>query len=221
MIRIVLLGGGGHASDVLGVVEDLQDAGGFTAPIEVVGFLDDGDVDLGRFAGREVTKLGTIDDLASVDATHYVLAVGWPSTRHAIAARVAQARTDLVPATLVHPTATVGRGATVGEGTVVMAGVHLSPMVQVGRHACLSNHAVVGHDCIIGDFAGLMPGAVLSGNTQVGEGCLVGTNATLIEGLTLGAWSKLGAGAVAIADVEPSSVVVGVPARAVTPNAEP
>ena len=108
MIRIVLLGGGGHASDVLGVIEDLQDAQGTLGePIEVAGFLDDAEVDLGRFAERGIEQVGSIDDLPKIDATHYVLAVGWPATRHALHGRVLALASDLRPATLVHPTATV------------------------------------------------------------------------------------------------------------------
>ena len=215
MMRIVLIGGGGHASDVLGVIEDRNDAGGIDGqPITVVGILDDHEIDGSRFAGRSVARIGSVADLAAVDASHYVLAVGWPKSRRAIF--------DLLPAngpapaSLVHPTATVGRGATIGEGTVVMAGVHLSPLATVGRHACLSNHAVVGHDAVVGDFAGLMPAAVISGGTNVGEGALVGTNATVIEGVALGAWSTLGAGSVALADVGAGVVAVGSPARPTT-----
>ena len=88
----------------------------------------------------------------------------------------------------------------------------LTAVTTVGEHAW-----AVGHDGVIGDYAGLMPGAVTSGDTVIGEGCLVGTNATVIEGLTLGPWAKLGAGTVAIADVDPDATVVGVPARPITP----
>jgi sugar O-acyltransferase (sialic acid O-acetyltransferase NeuD family) len=224
MMRIVLLGGGGHASDVLGVLEARNDAGGIDgAPIEVVGILDDNPVDPARFVGRGVDHLGPIAQLGSLaathGATHYVLAAGWPASRHAL--HRALGPHELTAATLVHPTATVSHGVELGEGTVIMAGVHLSPMVRIGRHACCSNHAVAGHDAVVGDYAGLMPASVISGSTTIGEGCLVGANATVIEGRTLGAWAKVGAGAVAIADIEPGVTVVGVPARAVTPNASP
>lgn len=212
MIRVVLVGGGGHASDVLGVIEDLQDACGIDGErIEVAGILDDGEVDPTRFEGRSVAQIGDVADLATVDATHYVLAVGWPTTRRAVHERTLGAGPE--PLALVHPTATVGRGVEVGAGTVVMAGVHLSPMARVGVHACLSNHVILGHDCLVGDFAGLMPGSVASGNTVIGEGCLVGTNATIVERVVLGDWCTLGAGGVAIADVAPGAVAVGVPAR--------
>ena len=212
MIRVVLVGGGGHASDVLGVIEDLQDAGGIGGErVVVAGILDDGEVDVTRFVGRSVQQIGDVADLARVDASHYILAVGWPTTRRAVHEQTVGAGPE--PLAVVHPTATVGRGVEVGKGSVVMAGVHLSPMARVGEHACLSNHVVLGHDCLVGDFAGLMPASVASGNTVIGEGCLVGTNATIVERVVLGSWCTLGAGAVATADIAPGVVAVGVPAR--------
>ena len=216
MKRIVLVGGGGHASDVLGVIEDLNDAGGLDGGlISVAGILDDSEIDGNRFAGRSVGQIGGLADLGGIDATHYVLAVGWPRTRQTIHRRLGldDPGSGPQPATLVHPRATVGHGVAIGAGSVVMAGVHLSPMSVVGRHACLSNHVVLGHDSVVGDFAGLMPVCVISGGATVGEGCLVGANATVLEGISLGSWATVGAGAVAVVDVDPDTVVVGAPAR--------
>ena len=211
MIRLVLLGGGGHASDVLGVVEALVDRGGRGGEIEVLGLLVDGPVDEGRFVDRGAPVLGPIERIDDVGATHYVVAAGWPRSRRGLQARVAGC--GLEAATFVHPAATVSRGVSLGAGTVVMAGVHLSPLVRVGDHACLSNHAVLGHDAVIGDFAGVMPAAVLSGETTIGVAATIGANATVLEGRTVGDDATVGAGAVVIDNVAAGATVVGVPAR--------
>lgn len=213
-MRIVLIGGGGHASDVLGVIEDLNLASSSrAAEVEVAGILDDGEVDGTRFHDRGVRQIGTLADIGSIDASHYVVAMGWPSSRRAGLAALQAHDHDRRPAVLVHPAATVGAGVEVGEGTVVMAGVHLSPLCRIGRHACVSNRAVLGHDAIVGDLAGIMPAAVISGTVHVGEGALVGANATVLQGLRIGAWATVGAGAVVRADVAEGDVVVGVPAQ--------
>ena len=41
----------------------------------------------------------------------------------------------------------------------------------------------------------------------------IGTNATILPGVTVGKGAIVGAGAVVVADVEPFSVVAGVPAK--------
>jgi sugar O-acyltransferase (sialic acid O-acetyltransferase NeuD family) len=207
--RLVLLGAGGHASDVLGVVEQLQAAG---SHIEVVGVLDDDhEADMSRFAGREVQIAGPIDRLSDLDAA-WIAAVGWPSTRRRLVARTGAAAA--APA-LVSPRADVGRGVVVGDGSVVMGSARLSPLAHVGEHALVSYAAAVGHDSIVGDGTSVMPGAMVSGGVRIGEWVLVGTNATVIEGVVIGDGATVGAGAVVLQDVPPGTTVAGVPARAV------
>src|SRR3954451_6002033 len=77
MRRVVLVGGGGHASDVLGVIEALVAAG---EAIEVIGLLADSPVPTERFVGRDVSHLGPVSALADLDAD-YVLAIGYPEVR--------------------------------------------------------------------------------------------------------------------------------------------
>lgn len=208
-MRIVVVGGGGHASDVVGLVEDLRVADP-SCGIEVVGLLADHDVERRRFEGRGVGQIGRVDDIGTVDASHYILAVEWPADRRALHDRVAES--GLEAATLVHPSAVVGTGVTIGAGSVVFAGARLSPMVSVGTHAVVSNLSVVGYSAVIGDFATVMPAGVVSGDTVLGEGCTIGTNATVIEGVKIGDRAILGAGAVAVAYVPPGVTAVGVPA---------
>ena len=205
-MRLVLIGGGGHASEVLETFEDIADLTHEGNP--VIGYVADYG-DGFRLVTRGINLLGDIDSLGGLDATHYLLAVGWPKSRQILAARMPS---HLQPFGVIHPEARLGRGVDVGAGTVIMAGAHVSPLSQVGLHVFLSYGVLIGHDCAIEDFVSVMPGAVVSGDTTLGEGCLVGTNATVIEGVTIGAGATLGAGAVAIGDVPPGVTAVGVPA---------
>jgi len=207
---LVLLGAGGHASDVLGVVEALN-AG--QPSFVVVGVLDDDPAaDASRFEGRGVTVLGSLDLLAGLDA-RWVAAAGWPAGRRRVVERAEAS--GRAAATLVSPLADVGHGVVIGTGTVVMGSARLSPRSRLGEHALVSYLAAVGHDSTVGAGSSVMPGAVLSGGVEVGALALVGTNATILEGLRVGDGATVGAGAVVTRDVAPGAVVVGVPARPV------
>ena len=48
---------------------------------------------------------------------------------------------------------------------------------------------------------------------RVGKWADIGANATILPGVSIGKGAIVGAGAVVVADVEPFSVVVGVPAK--------
>jgi len=210
LTRLVLLGAGGHASDVLGVVEAINER---QPSFAVVGLLDDEpDIDTSRFDGRGAPLLGGLDLLAGLDAS-WVAAAGWPGPRRQM---VARARASGRPAAiLVSPRADIGAGITIGSGSVVMGTARLSPRSCIGAHALVSYLAAVGHDAILGDGASVMPGAVVSGEVAIGVDVVVGTNATIIEGIRIGDGATIGAGAVVLEDVAAGATVVGVPARPV------
>ena len=206
---LVLVGGGGHASDVLQAIEAVND---LRPTFTVVGILADDEVDARRFAGRSVPHLGPLEDLSRVDAA-YVLAVGWPQGRRAVAERIGDEGTVAAP--IVHPRTDLGAGVELGEGSVVLGGAHLSPMVRLGRHGLVSYGATIGHDSTFGDFASVMPNASVGGDVVAGDDVLVGAGATVLQGRRLGPGAQVGAGAAVVADVADGTTVVGVPARPV------
>jgi len=204
---VLLVGGGGHASDVLQAIE----AANRVAPAwRVVGILDDGDVDVGRFLGRGVDRVGTIDEIERFDA-RFVLCLGWPDARRTVAARIGD-RSAVAPP-VVHPSADVGVGVDLGGGSVVLGTAHVSPMVRLGIHSLVSYGATIGHDVGFGSYATVMPGASVGGDVAAGDGVLVGSGAVVLEGLRLGDGARIGAGAVVTHDVDDGATVVGVPAR--------
>jgi sugar O-acyltransferase (sialic acid O-acetyltransferase NeuD family) len=204
---LVLVGGGGHASDVLQAIEVIN----ALAPTwHVVGILDDAQIDPRRFVCRGVEQIGTIDEIGGVNAC-FVLCLGWPWTRLAVADRIGSTA-EAAPA-IVHPRADVGVGVELGQGSVVLGNAHISPMARFGAHALISYLASVGHDCEFGRFGSVMPGAAVSGDVVAGEGVLVGTGAVVREGVKIGDCVRVGAGAVVVDDVRSGRTVVGVPAR--------
>jgi len=174
-ISLVLVGGGGHASDVLQVVEAVNSV---RPTYDVTGILDDEDIDGRRFAGRGVKHIGSIDDVATVDAA-YVLCMGWPWVRHAVAQRLGDRGRPAAP--IVHPSADVGVGVELGPGSVVFGHAHVSPLVRLGAHALVSYLASIGHDSLFGDCVSVMPNAAVSGGVTGGQRVLVGTGAVVRE----------------------------------------
>jgi sugar O-acyltransferase (sialic acid O-acetyltransferase NeuD family) len=207
LLPLVLVGGGGHASDVLQAVEAIN---AVSPTYQVVGILADHAVDQRRFVGRGVAQIGSVDDIAGVDAA-YVLCLGWPWARHDVARRIGERGQPAPP--IVHPSADVGAGMELGFGSVVLGHAHLSPFARFGAHALVSYLASVGHDTSFGDYASVMPNAAVSGDVTGGQRVLVGSGAVVREGIHLGDDVRIGAGAAVIADVGAGLTVVGVPAR--------
>lgn len=203
MPALVLLGGGGHASDVLAVVEALTEQG--DGP-EAVHIADDRWLSPQRFDGRSVPVelVGSIADGAALGP--YVAAVGFPAGRRA----VHQVATDLggvAAAALVHPASSVGTTARLAPGVVVMGQVWLSPGVDLAAHCHVGYGATIGHDTRIGPFSSIMPGARIGGGVVLGDGVLVEAGAVVMRDVTVGDGAVIGPGAVVTGDLAPGAVV--------------
>lgn len=205
---MVIIGCGGHASDVLSVIEACDPQ---NMTFTVLGYLDDDpSADDHRLARRGLERIGALAHVKELGA-RVVPGVGYPAARHAAVERL---RNSIRPAPpIIHPSAQLATGARVHEGTVVFDGVTIGPFATVGRFAMLGRGVVVGHDAEVGDYASLMPGSVISGDVAVGGGALVGANATVLEGRKIGEWARLGSGAVLTTDLPAGETATGIPAR--------
>jgi sugar O-acyltransferase (sialic acid O-acetyltransferase NeuD family) len=204
-MRLVLVCGGGFASDVIGIISALNACG---AGIEVAGFVADVDIDGWRFPGYK--QIGGIGDMSRLDVSHYLVCLGYPQKKKSVIDRIVGV--ECCPA-LIHPMAWIPDGVEFGVGGIVMANACLTRGVTVGKHVYLSHGVLLGHECSVGDYVSAMPGASVSGDTVLGDGCMIGANSTVLEKRRVGKWASVGAGAVVTRDVPDGVTVKGVPAR--------
>ena len=198
-MSVVLLGGGGHASDVLAVIEALSAAGEPQGPVYVA---DDTWAQPERFEDRavEVKRVESVD--AGIRLGRHIVAVGYPMGRRNLSERAALAGGR--PATpLLHPDASIGVNVEAQDGVVVMGQTWVSSRVALGAHTHVGYGVTIGHDSVVGSWCAVMPGACIGGDVTIGDGVLVGANATVLQGLTVGDDAMIGAGATVISDVPP------------------
>lgn len=132
-----------------------------------------------------------------------------------------------------HPeTFEIGTGVFIGAQAYIQG--RYDGTCRIGDNVWIGPQAFLdARDLIIEDHVGWGPGAKILGSTHTGtpmnvpiirtdleikpvricEWADIGTNATILPGVTIGKGAIVGAGAVVVSDVEPFSVVAGVPAK--------
>lgn len=207
--NLVLIGGGGHARDIYGLIDDINKKS--SLQIEVDAILDDTWQNTSRFVGCDVPLVKGIEkNLKKGD--RFVTCIGYPENRKKLSA-LAISKGLSFQSPLIHPLANIGREIDFGFGSVVFGLCNLSSNVKIGENSCISYGVSVGHDTVIGDNVSVMPGAVIGGDVTIGSDVLVGSGAIILEKIVVGSGATVGAGSLVTKNIESCAVVIGVPAK--------
>jgi 2,3,4,5-tetrahydropyridine-2,6-dicarboxylate N-acetyltransferase len=121
----------------------------------------------------------------------------------------------------IEPGAVIRDLVDIGDNCVIMMGAVLNIGAVIGEKTMIDMNVVVGGRAIVGKNCHIGAGAVLAGVIEppsadpviVEDDVLIGANAVVLEGVKIGKGSVIAAGSVVVKDVEPYSVMAGVPAK--------
>lgn len=145
------------------------------------------------------------------------------------------------PTASVSTTAVIGAGskiwinvqireaAKIGDHCILSKDVYIDHGVTIGDRCKIQNSVSVYNGVTIGNDVFVGPNACFTNDkiprafntewkittTILHDGCSIGANATLVCGITIGAYAMVASGSVVTKDVEPYTLVMGNPARAV------
>ena len=121
----------------------------------------------------------------------------------------------------IEPGAIIREKVEIGEGAVIMMGAVINIGAVIGAGSMIDMGAVLGGRAIVGKNCHIGAGTVLAGVVEpasavpviIEDDVVIGANAVVLEGCRVGKGAVVAAGAVVVSDVEPNTVVAGIPAK--------
>jgi acetyltransferase-like isoleucine patch superfamily enzyme len=121
---------------------------------------------------------------------------------------------------LIRENTAIGDNVLVGTNSVldgdcqIGTNVAIQTGVYVTRYTVIEDGVFLGPHCVTTNDKYMKYGAVLKGPI-IKQGARIGANATIFPRVVIGENAIIGAGTVVTKDVQPSQIVVGVPARVI------
>ena len=203
MEPIILVGGGGHCSSCIDVIEQ-------EARFEIAGIVDMPEEIGTSLLGYPV--VGSDDDLPQLTEKYryFLITLGQiktPQRRIQICRQLQQLGAELP--TIVSSRAYISRHAEVGAGTIVMHNVIVNAGAKVGENCILNSCALIEHDAIVGNYCHISTGATINGGTQIAEGTFVGSGSVIRDNTRVGSYSLIGGGVSVMEEVPDKTIYTG------------
>jgi hypothetical protein len=149
MKKVIMLGGGGFASEVLETIDVINES--TDEIISPLGYVYDG-------AGKETGKmingfpvLGELSCLKNVDfnEVRLVAAVGRPVWRRKMVEEAKKMGAKFM--SIIHPTVKISKWSRIGEGAIMQRFCIVMPNAVIGDFFVGNGFVGIGHDAVIGD----------------------------------------------------------------------
>lgn len=121
----------------------------------------------------------------------------------------------------IEPGAVIRDLVEIGDQCVIMMGAVLNIGAVIGKKTMIDMNVVVGGRAVVGNNCHIGAGTVLAGVIEppsaepvvIEDDVLIGANVVVLEGVKVGKGAVVAAGSIVVKDVEPYTVVAGVPAK--------
>lgn len=203
---LVIYGTGGHAMSVWGAAKD--------AGFNIIAFTES-DPSRSEILGIPVIPESDLDSMAPL-----IIAIGSNFTRKLITERLQGKRPIEAFATVIHPSASIGRQVRIGVGSVILQNATIGVGAQIGSGVIINSGAILDHESVLGDFASLAPGSTTGGSVVIGSESAISIGSTVSHGVTIGRQTVIGGQSFVNADIPERCVAYGVPARIIRKRLE-
>ncbi|MCH7826983.1 MAG: acetyltransferase [Bacteroidetes bacterium] len=207
MKKIIMIGGGGHAKVIIGILKKMKE-------FNILGYTDKNNN--GEILG--IGYLGTDENITNILSKYGELSAVFGIGKLVIDKKRKKIFDKLKISgiqfpSIIAPTAIINEEVEIGEGTVVMDGVVINPGVEIGKLSIVNTQASIDHDCWVGNDTHIAPGVTISGGVKIGNNCIIGVGSTIIQSISVCDNAFIGGASIVIKDINKKGLYVGNPLR--------
>ena len=200
MIRLIMIGAGGHA---LSVADSLD-----RTAVELVGCINE----VNDLTLPGVPPIGrSLEEIPDAVDYHYFIAFGDNENRKRWYETLTARGLKLI--NIIDRTARIAESAEIGTGCFIGKYAVVNAQAKIGNDCIINTRAVVEHECRVGDHAQLATGAIINGKTAVEELAFLGSGCICNDKIRIGRGAVIGSGTIVIRDIPAGVTAVGNPAR--------
>ena len=203
---IIIISAGKLAREVFCWAEDAIAAG---KPWRMKGFLDDRSEILAGY-NYPAGILGDVASYRPKESDLFLCAIGDPRNKQKFCELVSGQGGRF--ATLVHPSAVVGRNVALGPGVIIAPHALLTSDINVGECSYVGPQCGCSHDNNIGKWCQISGGSSVTGGVTIEDLCFVGVNSAILPNVKIGRGAYIGAGSIVLRNVKSGEKVFGNPA---------
>jgi sugar O-acyltransferase (sialic acid O-acetyltransferase NeuD family) len=195
MIKLVLVGGGGHCKSCIEVIES-------DGRFQIIGIVDKAKNKDNTLLG--IPFIGTDLDLEEILSENHmaIVTVGQIKTaeiRKKLFYSIKKLGKPM--ATIVASSSVVSRYSKIKQGSIIMHGAIINAGVDIGNNVIINSSALIEHDVKIGDHCHISTGALINGSSKIEDGCFIGSGAIIHQNIKIGRNAIISAGSVISRDV--------------------
>ena len=207
MKDILLIGGGGHASNIIDLILNEQEE------YKPIGYID-------KKKGPPLLGVPWLGDDSSIKKLRLSgVEYGFPAigfgknTNNNFRAKIFQnlKENNYIIPNLVSKHAIIRSEVKLGEGVLVQAGSVIDTKSVIGNNVAFGFNVLVGHNSIINDHVFFAGGVILNGGVTIGVGSFLGMGSILYR--DCGSWSKISPGTVCMKKIPDKKIVFGNPIK--------
>jgi len=199
LIKIAIIGSGGHTRALIGLVKDLFDH-------QEIAIYDDSFKDDGETIDS-IPLVGRVEDVQSYQTV--ILSTGDNNLRKKYFLQFGQ---SIINCNLYHGSCIREENAVLGQSNQFLANSYIGSEVKIKNNNIINSGVIIEHESTIGSHNHIAVGARICGRVLIGDSCLIGAGSVILDGIHICDNVTVGAGSVVIRDILEPGVYVGSPA---------